>query len=227
MPYLSVVMPVYNERAHIQEILRRVRAVPIDKEIICVDDCSRDGTWDILQQESKEPGTRVFRHAVNQGKGGAVKSALAQVQGEVVIIQDADLEYDPNDYPRLLEPIRRGEATVVYGSRFMGHAESMSLANALGNRFLTHMANLLFRTRLTDLETCYKVFPAEVARRLNLRSQRWGIDPEITAKILRMGYPIKEVPISYHGRTILEGKNIRWQDGFSVLFALLRYRFLP
>lgn len=227
MPYLSVVMPVYNERAHIQEILRRVRAVPIDKEIICVDDCSRDGTWDILQQESKEPGTRVFRHAVNQGKGGAVKSALVQVQGEVVIIQDADLEYDPNDYPRLLEPIQRGEATVVYGSRFMGRAESMSLANALGNRFLTHMANLLFRTRLTDLETCYKVFPADVARRLNLQSQRWGIDPEITAKILRMGYVINEVPISYHGRTILEGKNIRWQDGFSVLFALLRYRFLP
>ena len=226
-PYLSVVMPVYNERANIAEILRRVRDVPVDKEIICVDDCSADGTWDLLQAEGQRDGTRVFRHQVNQGKGAAVRTGLAQVQGQVVIIQDADLEYDPNDYPRLLQPIQQGHAQVVYGSRFLGNRSAMSAANAFGNRFLTVAANLLFGTALTDLETCYKVFPGEAVRNLRLVSPRWGFDPEITAKLLRMGYHIKEMPISYHGRTFEEGKNIRWQDGFTVLFTLLRFRFLP
>lgn len=219
-------MPVYNERAHIQEILRRVRAVPIDKEIICVDDCSKDGTWDVLQAEAKELGTKVFRHEQNQGKGAAVRTGLDRVQGQIVIIQDADLEYDPNDYHALLGPIERGQAQVVYGSRFLGKPESMSTANAAGNRFVTAVTNLLFGTKLTDMETCYKVFPTEIAGRLQLASQRWGFDPEITAKILRLGYKITEVPISYHGRTFEEGKNIRWQDGFSVLLALLRFRLL-
>jgi len=226
-PYLSVVMPVYNECGHIREILRRVRRAPVEKEIICVDDHSFDGTWDVLQEEAEQPGTRVFRHERNMGKGAAVRTGLAQARGQVIIIQDADLEYDPADYLKLLEPIRRGEAQVVYGSRFLGSREAMSAANALGNRFLTLVANLLFRTRLTDLETCYKVFPTEVAHRLQLVSPRWGFDPEITAKILRMGYPIQEVPISYHGRTFLEGKHIRWQDGLTVLYTLLRFRFLP
>ncbi|MSQ09839.1 MAG: glycosyltransferase family 2 protein [Dehalococcoidia bacterium] len=227
MPYLSVVMPVYNERAHIQEILRRVRAVPMDKEIICVDDCSRDGTWDILQQEGLVPGTRVVRHEVNGGKGAAVATGIGMVHGEVVIIQDADLEYDPADYLHLLEPIQRGETKVVYGSRFLGTRQSMSAANAMGNRLLTWCANLLFGSALTDMETCYKVFTVDIARRLNLVSKRWGIDPEITAKIIRMGYRIPELPISYHGRSFEEGKTIRWHDGFSVLLTLLRFRFLP
>ncbi len=227
MPYLSVVMPVYNERAHIQEILKRVRAVPIDKEIICVDDCSRDGTWDILLQEGQVPGTRVFRHEVNGGKGAAVATGMSKVQGEVVIIQDADLEYDPSDYTKLLEPIQRGETRVVYGSRFLGTRQSMSAANAMGNRMLTQAANTLFGTRLTDMETCYKVFTADIAGRLDLVSQRWGIDPEITAKILRMGYRIHEVPITYKGRSFAEGKSIRWHDGFAVLLTLLRFRFFP
>ncbi len=148
-------------------------------------------------------------------------------QGEVVIIQDADLEYDPADYLKLLEPIQRGETKVVYGSRFLGTRQSMSAANAMGNRLLTFCANLLFGTKLTDMETCYKVFTVDIARRLNLVSKRWGIDPEITAKIIRMGYRIPELPISYQGRSFAEGKTIRWHDGFTVLLTLLRFRFLP
>lgn len=227
MPYLSVVMPVYNERAHIHEILERVRAVPVDKEIICVDDCSRDGTWDILQQEGQIPGTRIFRHEVNGGKGAAVATGMSHVEGDVVIIQDADLEYDPGDYIALLGPIKAGTTKVVYGSRFLGDRQSMSAANAMGNRLLTRAANTLFGTRLTDMETCYKVFTVDIARRLNLISKRWGIDPEITAKIIRMGHQIHEVPISYKGRSFEEGKTIRWHDGFTVLLTLLRFRFFP
>ena len=223
-----MVVPVYNEARHISELLRRVRAVDVDKEIICVDDCSKDATWDILQAEAKSDGnTRVFRHEINGGKGAAVRTGLEQTRGEVVIIQDADLEYDPNDYPSLLEPIRRGETKVVYGSRFMGKPQAMSLAHSLGNRGLTLVANILFGQRLTDLETCYKVFAAEVNDGLKLVSPRWGFDPEITAKIIRQGYSIKEVPISYHGRSYDEGKSIRWQDGFTVFLTLVRFRFLP
>ncbi len=228
MPFLSIVMPIYNEQAHLKEILRRVRSVEIEggKEIICVDDCSRDGTWDLLQDEAKELDTRILRHPHNMGKGAAVRTGLAEVTGEVVLIQDADLEYDPADYPCLLAPIRSGRAEVVYGSRFLGKRERMYTANAAGNRLVTLVCNLLFGTGLTDMETCYKVFPAGIATRLNLVSERWGFDPEITAKILRLGYRIHEVPISYRGRSFDEGKSIRWQDGFSVLVALLRFRLL-
>ncbi|MBI2887612.1 MAG: glycosyltransferase family 2 protein [Chloroflexi bacterium] len=224
---LSVIMPVYNEEAHLREILRRVRAVPLEKEIICVDDCSRDRSWEILQEEGRQPNTHVFRHLQNMGKGAAVRTGLTHVKGDVVIIQDADLEYDPGDYPRLLAPIQRGETKVVYGSRFLGRIEAMSTGSALGNRFVTAAANLLFRTRLTDMETCYKVFTGDIAHRLDLATQRWGFDPEITAKVIRMGYAIVEVPITYRGRTVEEGKNLRWRDGFSVLFTLIRFRFLP
>ncbi|MBI4499376.1 MAG: glycosyltransferase family 2 protein [Chloroflexi bacterium] len=226
---LSVIIPVYNEARTIHELLKRVRAVSLtlEKEIICVDDCSRDGTWDLLQEEARSPDTRVLRHAVNQGKGAAVRTGLAQATGDILLIQDADLEYDPEDYPKLLEPILRGETQVVYGSRFLGQAEAMSALHNFGNRFVTAATNLLYRTRLTDMETCYKVFTAEVARGLRLVSPRWGFDPEITAKILRRGYRIQEVPIRYHGREFYEGKKIRWQDGFTVLFTLVRFRVLP
>lgn len=220
-------MPVYNEERHLSEILSRVRAVPVEKEIICVDDCSKDATWSILEKEAMQPDTRIFRHEINMGKGAAVRTGLAEVRGEVVIIQDADLEYDPNDYPKLLEPIQSGRYKVVYGSRFLGRPEAMSMTSAWGNRFVTLAANILFRTKLTDMETCYKVFTADIARRLNLVTHRWGFDPEITAKMLRMGYQIHEVPIFYHGRSALEGKSIRWHDGFAVLLTLLRFRFLP
>ena len=225
--YVSVVMPVYNEERHLPEILQRVRAVPVEKEIICVDDCSRDATWSILQQEAEHADTRIFQHPQNMGKGAAVRTGLAQVKGDVVIIQDADLEYDPSDYLSLLEPIQSGAHKVVYGSRFLGNPEAMSLTSAFGNRFVTLATNFLFRTKLTDMETCYKVFTADIANRIQLVSPRWGFDPEITAKILRMGCQIHEIPISYHGRSVLEGKSIRWHDGFDVLFTLIRFRFLP
>lgn len=218
-------MPVYNEIATIREILERVRRVALEKEIICVDDASTDGTADILEEEARRGDIKLLRHPRNMGKGAAVCTGLGVVEGDVVIIQDADLEYEPSDYPALLAPIMRGEAQVVYGSRFRGQRQQMSRASALGNSLLTFVANLMFGTSLTDMETCYKVFTADIARRLKLSSPRWGFDPEITARILRMGYRIHEVPISYRGRQQREGKKIHWRDGFVVLSTLLRYRF--
>ncbi|MBI2908368.1 MAG: glycosyltransferase family 2 protein [Chloroflexi bacterium] len=218
-------MPVYNEKSTISEILDRIRRVAIDKEIICVDDASTDGTSEILEEEAKKGDIKLLRHPENRGKGAAVSTGLAVVEGDVAIIQDADLEYDPNDYLALLEPISKGEAQVVYGSRFLGRREGMSRGSELGNSFLTSVANFVFCTSLTDMETCYKVFTAEIARKLKLASPRWGFDPEITARILKMGYRIHEVPISYRGRLAHEGKKIRWTDGFTVLCTLLRYRF--
>lgn len=223
---LSVIIPVYNEQKTICEILKRVREVPIEKEIIVVDDCSRDGTWELLQHEgATHAETHIYHHEVNQGKGAAVRTGLTKAAGDILIIQDADLEYDPCDYPRLLEPILRGETQVVYGSRFMGQYERMSGLHNFGNRFVTLAANVIYQTRLTDMETCYKVFTRDVNRKIRLVSPRWGFDPEITAKILRNGYQIKEVPIRYHGREAFEGKKIHWQDGFTVLYTLLRFRF--
>jgi len=217
-------MPIYNERDTIREILRRVRAVDYEKEIICVDDCSSDGTREILLEE-QGGDTRLFFHEKNKGKGGAVQTGLQHVQGDVVIIQDADLEYDPEDYHLLLKPILQGRAKVVYGSRFLGEHKAMYFWHSVGNRLLTLVTNVLFDTTLTDMETCYKAFTADIAHRLKLKSQRWGFDPEITAKILRMGNRIYEVPISYNGREFNEGKKIGWKDGFTVLFTLVKYRF--
>ncbi|MGE5618072.1 MAG: glycosyltransferase family 2 protein [Sphingomonadaceae bacterium] len=227
---LSVVIPVYNEQATLRQILERVRLAPVEPlelEIVVVDDCSSDGSRDILKQEAARGDLKLVLHEVNQGKGAAVRSGLRAVTGDVVLIQDADLEYDPADYPLLLKPILNGKAKVVYGSRFLGEHKAMYFWHALGNRFVTLLTNVLFDTTLTDMETCYKVFTSEVARRIELRSPRWGFDPEITARILRMGYRIYEVPISYAGREYHEGKKITWKDGFVVLFTLLRYRFLP
>ncbi len=223
---LSVVIPVFNEKNTITEILKRVRDVPLNKEIICVDDCSRDGTWELLRRESAaHDETRVLRHEVNQGKGAAVRTGLSQACGDILIIQDADLEYDPGEYPSLIEPILRGETQVVYGSRFLGRRERMSGLHDYGNRFVTLAANVIYQTWLTDMETCYKVMTRDVYSRIRLVSPRWGFDPEITAKILRLGYTIREVPINYHGREAFEGKKIRWQDGFTVIYTLLRFRF--
>lgn len=219
---ISVIIPVYNERDTIAEILRRVRDVPLPKEIVCVDDGSTDGTRDILERERRN-GTLVLLHPHNLGKGAAVRTGLGQAKGDIVIIQDADLEYNPQDYPALLQPILDGQAKVVYGSRFLGRPENMRLTHNWGNRLVTAAANLLFGTRLTDVETCYKVLAREVASRIELESARWGFDPEITARILKMGYRIHEVPISYRGR--MEGKKLRWRDGFSVIMTLLKYRF--
>jgi glycosyltransferase involved in cell wall biosynthesis len=223
---ISVVVPVYNEAKTISELLARIRAVPIEKEIILVDDCSTDGTREVLTREAAAPGTRLLLHAVNQGKGAAVRTGLQAITGDVVIIQDADLEYDPADYPILLRPIQMGRSQVVYGSRFLGEHKAMYFWHAVGNKMLTLVCNVLFDTTLTDMETCYKVFTADIARGLVLKSNRWGFDPEITAKILKAGHRIYEVPISYNGREFWEGKKIRWHHAFDVLLTLVRFRFL-
>jgi len=224
---ISVVVPVFNEASMIQQILDQVRAVeiPYAKEIIVVDDCSTDGTREILaDQENRHTDTRALYHRQNRGKGAAVRTGLGAVTGDVVIIQDADLEYDPRDYAVLLRPIEEGRSKVVYGSRFLGEHKAMYFWHSVGNKCLTLATNILFDTTLTDMETCYKVFTADIARNLKLNSDRWGFDPEITAKILRQGHRIYEVPIAYNGREFWEGKKISWHDGFTVLGTLLRYR---
>ena len=225
----SIVIPCFNEVATVNELLDRVQAVPIDKEVIVVDDCSTDGTRELLKKRVDEKGDITLRLMPrNGGKGAAVKEGLKAVTGEVVIIQDADLEYDPGDYPVLLRPIQTGRARVVYGSRFLGEHKAMYFWHSVGNQMLTLVCNVLFDTTLTDMETCYKVFTADIAKRLDLHEPRWGFDPEITARILRMGERIYEVPISYSGREFHEGKKINaLRDGPVVLFTLLRYRFLP
>jgi glycosyltransferase involved in cell wall biosynthesis len=224
---VSVIIPAYNEEKTIVEIIRRVQGVPLDKEIIVVDDSSADATPALLRQlERQYPNLRVFRHDVNQGKGAAVRTGLGQVQGEVVIIQDADLEYDPTEYPVLLRPIEQGRSKVVYGSRFLGEHKAMYFWHSVGNKFLTLVTNVLYNSTLTDMETCYKVFTADVAARIHLRSNRWGFDPEITAKILKTGNRIYEVPISYTGREFFEGKKIAWHDALTVLWTLLKFRFV-
>ncbi len=222
---LSVIVPVYNEERTISDILARVLAVDIPKEIIVVDDFSTDGTRDRRAIEAEFDDTIVHYHPENRGKGGAVKTGLENISGDIVLIQDADLEYDPRDYHTLLRPILEGKTKTVYGSRFLGEHKAMYFWHALGNKFLTLVTNVLFDTTLTDMETCYKVFTADIAHSLNIRLMRWGIDPEITAKILRSGVRIYEVPISYNGREFWEGKKISWKDAFVVLRTLFRYRF--
>jgi glycosyltransferase involved in cell wall biosynthesis len=223
----SVVVPCFNECRTVNELIDRVHAVPVEKEVIVVDDCSTDGTREVLQRRVEERADIILCLRIrNGGKGAAVQEGLKRATGDVVIIQDADLEYDPADYPVLLRPIQTGKAKVVYGSRFIGEHRAMYFWHSLGNQFLTLLCNVLFDTTLTDMETCYKVFTIDIARRLRLREQRWGFDPEITARILKMGNRIYEVPISYAGREFDEGKKISWRDGFVVLRTLLRYRFL-
>ena len=225
---LSVIIPVYNEEGTIREILNRVRAVDVgmEKEIIVVDDGSRDGTRRILQEEAVKGDIRVVYHPHNRGKGAAVRTGIEHAQGDFIIIQDADLEYEPGDYPKLLEPLLAGEADVVYGSRFLGgHEKAMVSLHRIGNRFLTAVTNLLYGSSLSDMETCYKVFRAEVIKSIPLVSDRFEIEPEITAKLLKRGYRIREVPIRYKGREFHEGKKISWKDGFGALWTLLKYRF--
>jgi glycosyltransferase involved in cell wall biosynthesis len=224
----SVVIPCFNERATVNELIDRVHAAPIEKEVIVIDDCSTDGTRELLEARLEERrDIRLQLRDRNGGKGAAVQVGLKCANGDVVIIQDADLEYDPADYPILLRPIQTGKAKVVYGSRFIGEHRAMYFWHSLGNKMLTLLCNVLFDTTLTDMETCYKVFTIDIARSLRLREPGWGFDPEITARILRMGNRIYEVPISYAGREFNEGKKISWRDGFVVLVTLLRYRFLP
>jgi len=223
---ISVIIPVYDEVGTIREIIERVQAVPLDKEIIVVDDYSTDGTWEELKKLADEGAITLFRHNSNQGKGAACRTGLAHVSGDVVIIQDADLEYDPADYPILLDPIVKKRSKIVYGSRFLGPHKAMYFWHTVGNKSLTLLTNVLFDTTLTDMETCYKVFTIDLARNLKLKSDRWGFDPEITAKLLKTGNRIYEVPISYTGREFWEGKKISWTDALVVVRTLLKYKIV-
>jgi len=225
-PLLSVIMPVYNEQETLTEILTRVRAVDLEKEIVVVDDGSTDGTRDILKEEEKKGDLKILYHEVNKGKGAAVRTGLEHASGDFIIIQDADLEYDPREYPKLLKPILEGEAEVVYGSRSLVFKETMFLLQALGNKIVTLATNLLYGIALSDMETCYKVFRAEVIKSIPLRSRRFEFEPEITAKLLKRGYRIHEVPISYQGREYHEGKKLTWRDGITALWTLVKYRFV-
>lgn len=220
-------MPVFNEKETIREILAQVRAVGLVSQIIVVDDCSADGTREVLQDEAARDQTlTLVLHDRNRGKGASVRSGIERVTGDIVIIQDADLEYDPRDYPTLIRPIQEGRVKVVYGSRFLGPRKDMLFWHMLGNMLLTLLTNILYDSTLSDMETCYKVMRADVAKSLNIKSDRWGIDPEITAKVLKRGNRIFEVPISYYGREYYEGKKISWRDGFVVLWTLIKYRFV-
>ena len=222
---VSIIIPVYNEVSTIREILARVRSSPIEKEIVVVDDGSTDGTRELLAQETS-PETRIVMHRRNQGKGVAIRTGLKHAAGDYVLIQDADLEYDPADYELLLRPIIRGKATVVYGSRFLGEHKAMLFWHSVGNRLLTLTTNILYDSTLTDMETCYKLIPTDLIRQIPLRARRFDFEPEITAKILKRGHRIYEVPISYAGREPHEGKKISWRDGFPALLSLIKYRFI-
>ncbi len=246
---LSVLIPCYNEITTIEEIVKRVRAVDmrvrvrdgqfglpvlsdgtvevcLEKEVVIVDDGSTDGTRDVLPALAQVADVHVHYHERNMGKGAAVRTAIERATGELMIVQDADQEYDPREYPSLVTPILEGRSKVVYGSRFLGGPRrAMFFSHMMGNKLLTLFTNVLFDTILSDMETGYKVFTREVAQQLCLKSYGWGFDPEITAKILKRGYRIYEVPISYAGREYAEGKKIDWRDGLTVMWTLLKYRF--
>jgi len=222
---LSVIMPVHNEAKTIREVLRRVQEVELEKEIIIVDDCSSDGTREILSQIA-DGGVTVIYHARNMGKGSAIRTALQYVTGDIIIIQDGDLEYDPADYHKLIEPIVEGRASVVYGSRFLGEITNMRFLNYIANKILALTASLLFFTWLTDEGTCYKVFKADLLKSLDLKCTGFDFCPEVTAKVRKRGYKIVEVPISYRGRSTEEGKKIRWRDGLRAFLTLIKYRLV-
>jgi len=225
-PLLSVIIPVFNERDSVLRIIDRVREVDISKEIIVVDDFSDDGTRKVLEELHGEEGMKFVFLNKNYGKGFAIRKGLEKVKGEIVIIQDGDLEYDPGDYYGLVELIVSGKYEVVYGNRFeSGRVEGISSLFYYGNRFLTFLTNLLFRVKLRDMETCYKVFKSEVIKGLCLRENRFGFEPEVTAKVLKRGYKILEVPINYFPRSDKEGKKIKLKDGFRAVWVLVRERF--
>lgn len=224
---LSVIVPVYNEMRTIEELLRRVKIVDIAKEVIIVDDGSTDGTRDYLRSMESEKDFKVFYQAKNMGKGAAIRKAISHVSGDIVIIQDADLEYDPQDYHEVIAPIVKGRSSVVYGSRYIKPGNDLPFTQyKMGVLVLTAMANFLYGAGITDEATCYKAFKADVLKSLPLRCKRFEFCPEVTAKVRKRGYRIEEVPISYHYRTVKEGKKISWKDGLEAVLALIKYRFV-
>jgi glycosyltransferase involved in cell wall biosynthesis len=225
---LTVVVPVYNERNTVVEILRRMRRVelPVELEIVVINDGSNDGTEKVLGA-LEDSTVRVVHHSHNQGKGAAVRTGLQHARGDLLLIQDADLEYDPDDWPSLLAPVLKGKSKVVYGSRFTGERKNLLLWHWVGNRFLSLVTNVLYNTTLSDMETCYKLFDRTVLDGITIEAKRFEFEPEITAKVLRRGHRIYEVPISYAGREFHEGKKITWKDGFGALWTLVKYRFRP
>lgn len=227
---LSIVIPVYNEKKTVAELIRRVLAVKISgikKELVIVDDKSTDGTGKILAKLVREhPHLKIFYHSVNQGKGAAVRTGFQHATGDYIIVQDADLEYDPQDIPKLLKPIQEGKAEVVYGSRFTGEHKNMLFWYMVGNKFLTLLLNVFYDTTLSDMEVCYKLFTKKALKGIKIKENRFGFDPEVTVQVLNKGLRIYEVPISYSGREFEEGKKITWKDGFKVLWIIIKYRFL-
>lgn len=224
---ISVVIPAYNESPSIRETIEKVRAASSEAQIIIVDDNSTDGTSDILEEIDKEAKITLIRHKTNMGKGACIRTALEHVKGDVIIIQDADLEYDPKDYPKLLEPILDGRADVVYGTRFLGGPHRVIYFwNYIGNKFLTFLSNMLNDLNLTDMETGFKVFRREAMEGIEIRENRFGFEPEITAKLAKKRLRLYEVPVSYNGRTYAEGKKIRWWNGLAAIWHIIKYRFM-